>query len=411
MTFSSSVNNKYDVNRFSQIVSFFIGFLFFSQLISRIQIDILKLPIFIYEPFFVIFAISVIYISNKKSHFQIGIKKLNYVVWACIFFMINILIGAYESSFVPLISSARPFFIIAFSAILWPYVKFIDEKIIFSFLIGVLIGELIGIKVSEEVMKDWRGIAPINVIALYLAVSMALCSQNWKRILLVVIIFMPLVFLSGYRLVIATGILSVFFSFIYLMIVRRKVKTLIKSLMIFITLLFTSTSLFLLFLWYGKSYFDIFAYYRVVNRVLPYFSGNVDKAQDTDRVDKMHHYLFEYSYDMLPNGFIMRVRGLTGDFNDMSLINLLITFGFILGLFIILVLIAAGFKSLYRCLRNSNVSNVEIACLSFVPFFCFLLFVNGRYLYISYECVLFGIIIGQWLSSFSSSRIASEKPA
>ncbi|WP_153636095.1 hypothetical protein [Cobetia sp. AM6] len=408
MTFSSSVNNKREVNRFSQIVSFFIGFLFFSQLISRIQIDILNLPVFIYEPFFLIFATCAIFISNKKFHFQIGIKKLTCIVWICVFFITNILIGAYESSFIPLISSARPFFIIAFSAILWPYVKHINEKIIFSFLIGVLIGELIGIKVSEEVMKDWRGIAPVNVIALYLTVSLAICSQSWKRILLIAIIFMPLVFLSGFRLVIATGILSTIFSFIYLMIIKRKFKILINSLMIFITLLFTSTSLFLLFLWYGKSYFDIFAYYRVVNRVLPYFSGNLDKAQDTDRVDKMHYYLFEYSYDMLPSGFIMRARGLTGDFNDISLINLLITFGFVLGLFIILGLIAAGLKSLFRCLHSSNVSNIEIACLSFVPFFCFLLFVNGRYLYISYECVLFGIVIGQWLSSLNSSRITSR---
>lgn len=389
MKYRFKLNNIFDI-----IVAFFLGALAFSKLSFAVTVNILKFPIYFPELFLFIFFI--LYIKNMKKLTKFFSSFGNITALSLLFFCwcFLVMIAALNGTMFEVLSTARPILYIIIFAFISPALIELTDIVFFVFLTGVICGELIYILNFASVYDlDFRGIEAVNLIAVFSYISLPILARMWKLHIFSLLLVIYLIFCSGFRIVIFTVLFALIISY-SIQLYRSRHLSRFKIIGI---LSVSSLSIF----YFSKHLLNIldidrFAYFRIVDRTVALISGDFLESQDNYRFNNLLPALRLEEFKIFPTGFDMRSAGKVGNLNDIPFQYFLDTFGAPVGIIVITTIIIFGVKYCFSIIRKPESNSYEMLSAAFFPFFILLLFVNGRFLYILYESIMFGLLIGLW---------------
>jgi len=375
----------------------FTGVFAFSSLSSYLIIDKLNLPFYLPELLLfplLIFKSKVIFfylkrlLTNLKSLIKL-IFSLNIIGFLILLAHLN-----YPNSIGSIISTSRPIIYIILIAFGFSIPKNINFKFMFYLVIGIFIGDFINVLFISNIPYQ-----AVNIIGLFLFISLPIIYK--KNILQIITISSSTILIlnAGFRILILTVVISFVFSHFFMIIKASNrpyvlAKKVFIKIIIFLIIFFLSS--YLVNFYIQNFDLDRFTYFRIYDRTVNLFTGGIEKSQDISRFKKITWIWTKFYENIIPKGFIMEASGNIGNYNDIPIIWFYVTIGSFTSLFFLPWLLWKGFNFLIYKLKTSD--NVDTSLAIAVFLIGSLLLLNGRFLYITYESWLFGIILGRWFS-------------
>ncbi len=380
---------------------FFIGLIFFSGLISLVQLHILRLPLFIFEPVLLATFVLLMWHMGAKFKSLLSHYGILTLVAAIIIFLLLVLIavsGPSNSTLIEAVSSGRPFLFAFFGVFCIQLVKKIPVFLMIAFCLGVLVGDYLNLLWAPLFREEWRGISAMNLMALF---ALNFLAARYSGLLLAFSMFLVslyIAFLSGFRVNVIISVLGFSLGCLSILFSKKSKKEVFRFVALGATFPIAGLALFNFIRDHGRNFMDPYSYFRVVNRMEGLLHGSIEVSQDEDRKAVLRMYL-NYDYNLLPRGFVMRALDMVGDFNDFPPLYFILNFGFFFGAVMVVALFFLGGRIFLKSLSSRATSPLEAVSAAFFVVFLFLFFVNGRFLYISQEAFLFGVLIGPWLNN------------
>ncbi|MGL5672104.1 MAG: hypothetical protein ACRDC9_03310 [Plesiomonas shigelloides] len=365
----------------------------YSSFSSVLFIHILKLP-YIPEPFLFLLFIMV-YIVSVRSEIKINKLPLKLVI-SLVLILSGVLIGVvkFNTDVGDALSSARPYLYILLGATFAPLFLNFNEKKVLFFALCIVIGDIFAAIYNFNYEQDYRGISAMNVFACCMLMASSVLTKKIKYILFSFALCVLAIFVSGFRIVMLSTIVGFIFSILYMIkhsnLTHRLYYISFSILFVFIApLVIVEVSSF---------FVDDFRYavYRIINRTIESFelfmAGDVTagRYQEISGIDRVYGYI-----SIFPSGFIMLSEGLTGYFNDAPYLNFIVTYGVVLSAFILTFIILNSLIFIFSSFFYYNKFNSDIGLLLSVNVMMLIqMAINGRFLYITYESIMYGVFIG-----------------
>lgn len=391
---------------FKKLLYFLIGFIALSRLSYYLIVIRLGLPF--YLPELLLVPLLIIHQKNIIKYFKKILNNFSFVLSFYMCFFVNIILIAIAifstGQVINVLSIGRNVIYICLFTYLFSSLEKISYDFIFYISFGAVVGELINaiyyLQLYNIQPNNWKHVAGTNIFAVFLFVSLPItCRKPLIIQLITVLLSGILIFKSAYRIILVTVIISFIFSHLFVMIRSRKffIKKIISLIIIIIIVV-------CFFNFYINNY-DIGnkTRFRIFNRTMNLFRGNIEASQDITRWNKFTWTWEKIGNKVFPQGFI-RAEGSW----DVPIVYLYTVFGSMLTWLIFLTIIFKGIKSLVYDIRFPY-SNVELSISISVVLVGLLFFVNGRFIHITYESWLFGIILGRWFSKGSYSKYVQEQ--
>ena len=392
------------------VLTFLLGLIGFSSLSRILTVNLLRLPIYFPEPFFTALFLMVYFGASRQFRPRQTPKLIIIVVSFLFVWLFLVMLAINESTFYEIISTARPYLYAFLAAVLAGCLRGQNEEYVFVFLVGIAVGEMIGMKLVPVFDANYRGISSVNLIAVYALASLAVLSQRTQWIVLALLLLVPMVLMSGFRAAVAVFLLSLLTAYAIRAIGSIRTNV-IKTIVMLVKFAGVIGSVIFLGYFFVTHIYDLhpFAYFRVVNRSLGLLTGDLSVSQDEERIAKLIYYITQEPGGILPTGFVMRGRDAVGNFNDVPFLNFTVTFGVPLGLAIIIVILTVGLVYAAKIIMAFNSSPIDLTAAAFFPCLVFLLLINGRFAYILYESVLWGGFVGYWFWSFGYRKQKNKR--
>lgn len=392
----------------SFVLAFIFGMICFSGLVSWIQLDLLGLPLLFFEPVVLLFWVWATKPTTARDLVSISKVKVTLFVCACAILTYLALLGVLETDLRNTFSSARPYFLAVLVLTFGRILRNLSDRELFSFFLGVVIGDLFSTLLDRDVLHQTVVASPVNLVGLYVFTSLAVQSQRISFILLAIFIATMLTFLSALRVVALTASISLVTTFFIISLQRGGWK---RALRLLIAISPAPIVLVFLVNWYVENGAELFgnkAFYRIYYRLGAYFDGGgIHAAQDVNRISKFKDFLGEDGMPIWPQGFVMAGKNMIGSFNDFPFLYFTYTFGLFLGVGLLCLMIFLSLRALVRSVGRS-LEKCELVSVALVPYFLtVLLFLNGRYMYIPYETVLFWSFAIFWFPRRSHAKLFS----
>lgn len=381
------IKNRIISNVFNLILCLLVGICGFSSLSSLITIKILKLPFDAIEIFIIPF-----YFLLRKN-----IILFNKYVPFCIYcFVILLLLGLFLAGNEAL-STARSFLLILFGFCIAYNYRSYNQKIVFSILYGVLLGELISSRLTIVSLDSQSFVTNINFVAINVLISISIFTKKVIHNILIISFCIVVSFMSITRgiviYILFNVIISIMLSFAY----NRKKSMATLLLTFFIGIFF-----------YGL-YFNIenavenfspTIHHRMYTKVANFGEkNNADEARANE-----YQYLIDHPFEcIVPHGFCSTNVGkefnnklsLLGFTQDVSIIELIYIFGFFF-IIILCKLIKLNFEFFkYYLFYRKQIYGI---ILSFLIMFFLYLFLGYGVINNPYSALTDGLIIGSSLN-------------
>ncbi len=376
---------------------FFLGFVGFSSFWYGLGEQVFRIPVYFPEPFFFLALLLSVYSKTLLGgNVTIGRATVLSLLGLIALWMLLVFIAIFESSVFYTLSSARPWLYAILAGFLAREVKQCDPRYLFFLCVGAVSGDLLSsayIFSELPTINGARGIFSINILATFLMVALSVALGRRFYIAIAIVLGGLAIPLSGFRVVAFSVFLGFFLTMTVLFGKDRKLFFLTISSII-------PPAVFSVFLIYLLERYAIdvhdFARFRISERLISLLKGDFHASQDGERIEKILHYLRWDNMDFFPSGFVMRSRGV-GDFNDVPWLNFTVTFGAPIGVLVLLIIFFFGIIFAVNFFRTKKgFSSFNAVSVASIPFFAFLLIVNGRFAYVLYESVMIGVVIGSW---------------
>ncbi|MGJ8667785.1 MAG: hypothetical protein ACSHW7_15555 [Patiriisocius sp.] len=232
-----------------------------------------------------------------------------------------------------------------------------------------------------------------NLMALYIAVTCAVLKRNIVLLLLVAVLTVGITIIGAFRINIAVMLVALLGALC--VVLKGKSISSIISLLLGLTVagisgVFTFSQLL------KSGILPKWGIFRIVDRTNAFFEGDLDASQDDIRFNSWKLLYTNESDYLLPQGMIVKNEG--GGYNDLPLHELFIVFSMPVAIGILFFVL---YKSLAFC-RNwltGQVYGSDLAVLGFSVLVILFMFLNGRFLYIPAESILFGLFFGRMIAS------------
>lgn len=399
---SQMVNDRIRPRWIRGALAFLLGFVGFSSVGNYILTGIVGLPLYLPEPFFLALLVGLVIATPNSFRLKLSFAKVGAIVLLVSLWILLVLLAIDEGSLVEALSTGRGFLYGCIAGFFASLLGGVSIGLILSFMSGVLFGEaLFAAMIAPLFVADYRGITPINLVAVFLIIAVAFVARRLAYIIGAIGIAVVVILLSGFRAPVAAVMFAIVFTSFLLGINRGPLGLVAAGgriavlFALAIVVGFTSVTYVL--------DLDPYAYQRVVDRSLPLLTGDIESTRDSHRLAKIKRYAVEEPGDILPAGFVGKARNILGDMNDAAFLNFTITMGVPLGLIAILVIVGAGSVFFVAQLLSKPSFPFDTVAAAFFPFFLLILFINGRFAYIVYESILTGLIIGYWFYSVPRS--------
>lgn len=386
-------------HRYAGIGYFIVGFVFFSGLVSLIQLRILRMPLFLFEPVLLSTFLLLKWHTGYRLRSLLSYYGLTICLAASMVFCLLVLIavtGRSNSDLIDAISSGRPYLFALFGVFIVPIIRILPVALMIAFLLGLLLGDLLNVFLSPFFREEWRGILHLNLMALF---ALNFLAARYSGVLFGCLVFgasLYIAFLSGFRINLIVSVFAFGLGILFRFFLEMRFREFFRVTLLFFAFPTIGMGLFYYIREFGREFMDPYAYIRVVNRMEGLLKGNFGASQDEERQQLTSKWL-NYDYSVFPQGFVMRAENMVGHFNDFPPLYFLYNFGFFMGLIMILALFFLGFRHFLRVISRVARDPFSNMSAAFVLIFLFIFLVNGRFLYISQEAFLFGALIGPWL--------------
>lgn len=388
---------------FEKLIYFIIGFIAFSRLSYFILVIKLGLPFYLPE-LLLIPLILICWNKIKKSLIEILYKRYLFMFYytslsfILIFIFIPIL---FNENYNFILSMGRNVLYIIIFAFIFSRFENVSYNFLFYITFGAAVGELVNsiyyLSLYNISMDNWKNVSGTNIFAVFLFISLPIIYKKSIIIQIITgIIFVQLVIGSGYRIIFLAGIFSFLFSHLYIFITskQKNIKKII-SLVIIVFLLFGFFSIV-----FNNKELSNKKRFRIFNRTMSLLKGDIEASQDLRRWEKISWTWEQIDNKVFPHGFIPA----EGSW-DIPIVYLYTVFGSIFTWILILLIIFKGLNLLLYNLRTGCLDTDASISLS-VILVGLLFFLNGRFLHITYESWLFGIILGRWFSRKSFNKFS-----
>lgn len=274
-------------------------------------------------------------------------------------------------------------------------------------LFWLSVGALVGEAVNVTMISGLEGLqSSVNIPATVVVVGSLAYGTGLTGKLLAAVVGAAAVFLSGFRVV----LLAVGFAFTAPLILeaaryvtRRRVAVGLKRVGLGVgTLAVLAVLSQPVWAFIAESFPS--RWFRIVTRVVRFFALGIRGSQDVTRIEAWKTYFGSLTAsDLVPKGFITTGQHLVGLYNDVPIAQLIDMFGILAGAGVVVVLFFfLPFRALVEEIRvPSSTTGVANVFTMFLPF---LLSVNGRVFYITFEAVLFGLLLGVAARSWRGER-------
>ncbi len=300
------------------------------------------------------------------------------------------------------LASARPILYILLIAYVAAKSPLVNARGIFWLTFGAMIGELIHIMFFYKlyVVLDDRFVVGVNLIAVFLCISLSVVYRKVFMIFTCLTVASFLILGSAFRIVLIVTLLA--FSGSYFMLLWKGGRGKFLWLVVGSIAVVVAGGLALHFV--GEGMVRDYAQFRVIDRTMRLLSGDIAGSQDIARIEKMKWIWTGVIDRWLPKGFVSKAIDEIGNHNDVPIVYFYDTIGASFSLIFLPWLLAKGTSFLFAEFKRRTLDFDTTASIG-VMLFMVLLLVNGRFLYITYEAWLFGIILGRWFSKRKSKII------
>jgi hypothetical protein len=368
------------------------GAIGFSSLSYYLAVNVVGLPFYLWEHV-VVAAIYMVYVhGNKQSLSRSELISLISLIsiWLLFVVITNV------DQFFYVLSAARPWFIIGIFALLSKRVSQLPDSIIFQVICGAVIGEFLSYFIQMN-SPGWDGKIYFSymVICYFIILSFRM-KRLW--VLISCITAMAYVVLSGFRILLLVAML-VYVQMIIFRKYRSGVVLSYRTNMLLVGVI--SFSLVMLYYLSNQGYIDQYLFFRIFQRTLGFLAFDFGASQDGDKIYMLSHLFSLKDPNIIPAGFNMVRDGNVGLYMDNPLLHILNVFGYPLGAVVVCIILITSFAYYVKYRDCVSLRGLNQVSLVFVSIFPFLLMLNGRFLYITYDAALFGLILGRWINVYT----------
>ncbi len=386
---------------------FLLGVVAFSRMSQYIVLDVLNLPFYLIEIFFIPFFMY----SYKEyfGYFQNASKKKSFLFFVLVILW-NLLIGfAYTFDLVGIVSTTRALAYIILIALIFKEKKGFSIDKLFLISVGATIGELL-----YAVNITSTDIASINTSCLALMVLIPIIKKRYITFLLCSILGLIVSINSGYRIGIVVLLVSIAIGVVWITFSKEKLtlKTFLGKLSIPIAMT--------VFVAICVSYYEKlvaivsglfgtseYAIYRVTNRLVGLFTGNISLSRDQQRLENYSLILETFVERLLPRGLVGESVGVLGQYFDVPIIYMYDAFGSVLTIVLLAIICYKGLMCFLQAFKKETPDYLVLSGLMF-PIFIIFIITNGSFLYITFQCITTGIILGEWFSIENTRKMTSS---
>lgn len=374
-----------------------LGFMAFSRMSQYIIFNVLHLPFYLIEIFFIpLFLYSGNeYITNLK---KISSKR-KFVIW-CMVLTYDLIIGcAYTFQLIDTITMSRSLIYIIMIALIFEEKKHfsIDKLFVISFF--AMVGEFVfGIKYSSA------DIASINTSCLALMVLIPIVMKKYLLFTICSIFGLVISINSGYRIGIIILIIAILEGVVWTAVSQEKmtIKVLLKKFSIPSILVLIASFVVINYQEFIRITATLlgtsqYAIYRVTNRLVGLFTFNFTMSREQERFDVFKIAYESFGERILPRGLVGKSIGTLSTYFDVPITYMYDAFGSILTIFILGVCIYKGMRCFLHSYKKGVADYYIIAGLMF-PILLLCMISNGSFLYITFQCITTGVIIGEWFA-------------
>ncbi len=325
-----------------------------------------------------------------------------------------------------IVRSARPsFYMVILASYFSRYPDSLSITSLYWLCIGAMMGDIYATVTSlnDATTLVWGKdlfVHGMNVTAIFLALVSAILKRRTLLIVIAYLISGVVILLSSFRINLA-ALLSATVVSTSLLFIKMKdsyAKRLFFIKAIFVTCL--GIPVLYRIVLDNSSEFS-FVLYRFFERTSLLLKGDFSQSEDDIRLTAAANYMNSLDLgNFIPNGFISVAKGLMSFHYDFPLAYFFDIYGIGIASIILFFFVMLFIVSLYGLRKSEKLDILAVARLYLLFLFPLLVLVNGRFLYVVSESILFGIVLGislsapvTWLYSPSrrkSSHLLSNPP-
>lgn len=320
------------------------------------------------------------------------------IPWLMVWILLVLLGYIFTNDIFAVLSNGRAILYIILLAYLFSRSRTVSYNFLFYISFGAVVGELLNsfFHFGLYRMEGPFLISSANIIAVFLCISIPIIYRKFLLQIITTLMVIMLIINCGFRIVLIVAVISFIFSH-FAVLIHHNYKQTILNVIYLLIICF----IILNFLTYFINLYGItdYRYYRLVTRSENLLKGNIVASADEGRFNKMKLiWKTILSEKILPHGFISEGKGLVGLHNDVPIIFLYDTIGSALSIVLLIWILFRGGRFAMHEIKHPTFS-VDTSIALFFIALILLLFTNGRFLYITYESWLFGIILGRFLKN------------
>ena len=357
-----------------------MGCVVFSPLSSVITMKILHFPISFPEILFVLF----LPFCTKYFHFS-SLKRRQTILFIFIWILliiIGILVGKYSNY--AILSTARSYLYLVVFYLLFCKSNNVTVEIVYYICIGAFFGWLIDAFISFKFITlsgDILNVSYGPMLCIPILLGVQVMTGRYKTLFFMLLLSIVLMVLSGMRRQMLITLMNKKIFLKYLVIISSIVTVIAISFPTIENLI--------------KS-FSGEVYFRVISKTESFIQGELTEG-DEIRKDYISDFIENIDTYIFPHGFVSKQTATdpaTGKFNDLPILEISVTIGFLGTLFLIIYFTVAACK----CFKSIYTHLLPDICFVFVLSYAVivvLLFIEGSFLTFPYAVPYTGYCLGQ----------------
>jgi len=375
------------------IYSFMLGLFGFSMLGQYIQLNVLKLPFYFVELFFI-----PVILMNLSSILGIFNRVRYSTVFLLVFIFMSMLSNILNTGelFSAIFSYRAILYLLFFMCYFRLYKKDIPLNLVFTIVLGAICGELVYVLIFSTSLVT----SSVNCLAIAIAIWIPYLQKKYFLTVLIVMITLFLAINTGFRIGIIVVAFTILNLFLYSLINGKQYRRLRQKFKIVLffglgfcgLVLFISNLNFIIEKIASITGMSSFAIFRVTTRLESLITLDFSTSQDIGRLD-MFIVFFERIWNIIPRGLIGSVEGGLeySYYIDTPPLYLFDIFGSVMT-----ILIYLYFSLLFIMFAKHRIINNQIEILSvwLIPLLGMLSLTNGTFMVNSGQAIMTGIILG-----------------
>lgn len=389
------------------------GILGFSYISNYILLQKLQLPFYIVELF--LLPSIFMYFNKYINIFVRSIKKRMVCFFILtILLMTAVILGVINGAgFIGALTMSRSLVYIILVAFIFCEYKEFDLSKLYILVLGATIGEFINVAIIAPGLSNYKGIAQVNIIAIALVVLIPVIRRrNAQGVICFSLAFLT-AYLSGMRTPILICVITYIIANIYVVLsisftTRKKViKLLLMGVILSVVIGAIILRIDIILNRVAEIFhMDSYTIFRISDRMKAFLNFDFVASQDTSRIEGYKKIFSEFIPSLIPRGFIGEIKGV-GNYIDVPILFIYDVFGSFFGMILLYIIVKRALSKV-RDLFRKKLLDIDVVAAIMVFIYFVLFIINGRFLYITYESILSGIVIGVWFNKNIRKEVSNE---